>query len=129
MGGPRRPSRHWPVDLFGRGRRDALWRDALALVNAKEWEIFCPPSIEDYFADLKPQALPELELRVPLRSRQAERLAEWVDLLIGARLGEADAIGETLREAEFPVYVTRDLGAAKEYARERYDREPDPRYG
>ena len=27
------------------------------------------------------------------------------------------------------MYVTRDLEAAKEYARTRYDREPDPRYG
>jgi DUF2075 family protein len=107
----------------------ALWRDALDLVHAREWEIFCPPSIEGYFAGLEPQALPELDLRVPLRSRQAERLAEWVDQLIAGRLGVAEAIAESLREADFPVYVTRDLEAAKEYARERYNREPDPRYG
>jgi DUF2075 family protein len=106
-----------------------LWQDALARVHASQWEIFCPPSIEECFADLGPQSLPELELRVPLRSRQAERLAEWVDLLIAGRLGEAEAIAETLREAEFPVYVTRDLAAAKDYVRDRYDREPDPRYG
>ncbi|MDP9227131.1 MAG: DUF2075 domain-containing protein [Actinomycetota bacterium] len=107
----------------------SLWRDALGRVHTDDWEVFCPPSIEEYFADLEHQSVPELELRVPLRSRQAERFAEWVDLVIAGRLGAAEAIVETLREADFPVYVTRDLGQAKDYAHERYDREPDPRYG
>lgn len=106
-----------------------LWREALDHVDANEWEIFCPPSIEEYFADLHPQSLEELELRVPLRSRQAEELASWVDRVVSGRFGAAEAIADTLRQADFPVYVTRDLAAAKEYARERYQREPDPRYG
>ena len=108
-----------------------LWRDALSRAHADEWEVFCPPSIEKYFADLEPEprSVPELELRVPLRSRQAEKLADWVDLVIAGRLGDAEAIVETLHEADFPVYITRELGAAKDYVRDRYDREPDPRYG
>jgi hypothetical protein len=107
----------------------ALWREALDSVDTSSWEIVCPPTILDYFADLGPQVSPDLELVVPLRSRQAEQLARWVDLLLDGRLAAAEAIAETLREADFPVYVTRDLEAAKEYARTRYEGEPDPRYG
>jgi DUF2075 family protein len=106
-----------------------LWRDALQRVDEREWEVFCPPGIVDHFAELNPCSVPELELLIPLRSRQAERLAEWVDLIIAGRLGQAEAIAQTLRDADFPVYVTRDLSVAKDYVRDRYDREPDPRFG
>ena len=107
----------------------ALWREALDRVDTNSWEIFCPPTILDHFADVAPHVSPALELVVPLRSRQAEQLAEWVDLLLRGKLGAAEAIAESLRQADFPVYVTRDLEAAKEYARTRYEGEPDPRYG
>jgi DUF2075 family protein len=52
-----------------------------------------------------------------------------VDHLISGRITDAEAIAGSLRAADFPVYVTRDLAAAMEYAHERYDGEPDPRYG
>ena len=69
------------------------------------------------------------ELVVPLRCGKPKSWPRWVDFLLAGQLADAEAIAGSLREADFPVYVTRDLEAAKKYARVRYDGEPDPRYG
>ena len=44
-------------------------------------------------------------------------------------MADAERLGEDLASAEFPVYVTRHLEEAREYARERYLGEPDARFG
>ena len=105
-----------------------LWREALA-TGADDWEIFCPPSIADHFSDLDVFVHPELELQVPLRARRGERLHQWVTAVLDGRLREADSEADALRKADYPIYVTRDLEEAKEYAEERYRNEPDRRFG
>jgi len=45
------------------------------------------------------------------------------------RIDEAHALAMRLRAEGFPIYVTRDLERAREYARQRFAGEVDRRYG
>ncbi|MEO8275817.1 MAG: DNA/RNA helicase domain-containing protein [Thermoanaerobaculia bacterium] len=45
------------------------------------------------------------------------------------KLKAAREIAERLREQGFPIHVTHDLAAARDYVRERFGGEPDRRYG
>ena len=106
-----------------------LWRTALDSFDSSRWEIYCPPSLASYFEGLDCEVLSDLELLVPLRSRQAEQLAVWVGATVVGEIANAESVADSLRRADFPVYVTRELEAAKQYAAERYGGEPDARYG
>lgn len=105
-----------------------LWRVAFA-ESGEAWEVYCPPSVAAAFEGLEVKIRPELELDVPLRARRGEHLHDWVSALLDGRLGDAEAIATELATADYPIYMTRDLNEAKEYARERYRGEPDPRFG
>jgi hypothetical protein len=130
---------HWAalVGLVGTGQSIysgeeggmPLWREALETVGGGAWEVHCPPTLLTHFEDLNVMTHDDLDLRVPLRSRQADAIAAWVDALLAGRIVDAEALADDLREADFPIYVTRDLDTAKDYARHRYGGEPDPRYG
>jgi DUF2075 family protein/ferredoxin-NADP reductase len=135
--GERLPSWASLVGLVGTGQSIysgeeggmALWRQALDSLDSSQWEIFCPPSLASYFEGLDCEVLSDLELLVPLRSRQAEQLAVWAGATLAGEITNAESFAGSLRDADFPLYVTRDLEAAKQYARERYSGEPDARYG
>jgi len=71
-----------------------------------------------------------LDLDVGLRYHAAADLHRWVELVLDdGDLDAAKVLAERLRYAAFPIYVTRDLGAAKDYVLSRFQGEPLRRYG
>ncbi len=59
---------------------------------------------------------PALHLAVAKRSFRAERYADWVNYLIAGDVNGARKIASEL--SEYPIWVTRDLSAAKQLLRE-----------
>jgi DUF2075 family protein len=104
-----------------------LWRVAIES-SSQEWEIFCPPDLADTLSG-SVTTFDDLDLGLSLRSRQAANLHDWVAALLGSELREAEGIAAGRWRETFPMYLTRDLGEAREYARERYSNDPDARYG
>jgi hypothetical protein len=104
-----------------------LWRDAIGS-SSEDWEIFCPPELAEVFSG-SATAIGDLDLGLSLRSRQAANLHEWVAALLAGELGVAEAIASGEWRQTFPLYLTRELDEAREYARERYSNDPDARYG
>src|SRR5690606_37756335 len=71
-----------------------------------------------------------LDLDTSLRAQAAGDLHRWVGgLLDGREPAMFDALARRLRRDGFPIYVTRDLEAAKGYVRDRFAHEPARRYG
>lgn len=107
------------------------WRDAILAASADTWRIHVPPTLLDAFDGCHVTAHTELELTVPLRSRRAQILHDWVSHLLSGNLAFAARLANRMDEAAaaFPIYLTRDLDTAKSYARARYSNEPDRRYG
>ena len=130
---------HWAalVGLVGEGQEIysgeeagiAQWRLALEQADVGSWEVCCPPLLAEHFAGLDVHAMPELALTVPLRSRQADDLDQWVAMLLEGEIASAAAIGQRMAARTYPIYVTRDLAMARSYAEESYNEHPDGRYG
>ena len=108
----------------------AQWRDAISPPQAQEhWKLHCPPRLQERFDGLDVTVHEELGLDVTLRSRRAEHLHEWVALLLGGEISAARRQGRAIERYGYPMYVTRSLDAAREYARHRFVDEPAKRYG
>jgi hypothetical protein len=106
------------------------WREATSRPNASEqWNVHCPPRLGSSFTGLDVTEHAALDLTVTLRSRRADRLHQWVAALLEGRLAAAARHALNIRAEAFPLYLTRDLDDAKTYARERYEAEPDARFG
>jgi DUF2075 family protein len=106
------------------------WRDAVSnSSNTKTWSIHCPPKLKDQFQGLSVSTHEELDLNVTLRSKRAEDLHQWVHLLLSGSLSLAHRQALKIRHAQYPLYVTRDIEEAKQYARQRFDEEPNHRSG
>jgi hypothetical protein len=107
----------------------AQWNDALATMD-KPWHVHCPPSLASVFTNAAETTVEErLSLDVTLRSHRAEEIHRWVSFLLGGDLAACKPLAEQLLSQGFELYVTRDLEAAKTYARERYAGAQDARYG
>lgn len=106
------------------------WADALCgIPNSEEWIIHTPPRLADTFEGLRVRTHPELDLTVSLRSRRAEELHAWVARLLEGELDAAAQVAASVRRSGFSLYVTEDLDAAKSYLYDRYEDEPNRRYG
>jgi DUF2075 family protein len=106
------------------------WRDAVShSSNTKTWSIHCPPKLKDEFQGLLVNTHEELDLNVTLRSKRAEDLHEWVRLLLDGKLKSAHQQAVKIRYAQYPIYVTRNIDEAKQYARQRFSEEPNHRSG
>lgn len=106
------------------------WRDALSSQpNAAHWVVHCAPRLASGFDGLRVHTHRELDLTVPLRSRRASELDEWVSHVLAGGLEFANQLALRMDHDVYPIYVTRDLEEARRYARQRYPGEPDKRYG
>jgi hypothetical protein len=104
------------------------WSDAAA-GGTERWSVHCPSKLRGVFAAHDVTTNDYLDLTVSLRSRRADMLHEWVGLLLDGDLKNAARRGAGIHASNFPMYLTRELGDAKEYARWRYADDPDGRYG
>lgn len=107
------------------------WADAVA-GSTDRWLVHGPAAHQELFAARGiPYAVePALNLDTSLRAQSAVDLHRWVShVLDRGALDDARPIALRLRDAGFPIYVTRDLEAAKDYVLTRFSVEPDRRYG
>jgi hypothetical protein len=118
---------HWAtlIGLVGQGQEIysgeegglAQWADAIR-GSDMPWEIMCSPEHASAFDGLTVTPYGDLQLRVPLRARRAEQLDEWVALLLQGSVAEAADRAIDVHLAGFPLRFTRDLDAARGYARD-----------
>ena len=100
------------------------------------WKIYVSSVIEsDNYLDGVPLAsiapsaniFDDLHLSVDMRSFRNKNVAEFAEALISNRPNRARDLYDKVTE-NYPIYVTRDLNAAKEWVREKTKR-PSDRYG
>ena len=126
------------IGLIGEGQEIHLgeesgivqWADAVAESSAR-WHVHCPPRLAETFSAFGPLVHEEkkLDLTVSLRAHLAEDVQDWIAALIDGQIEAASALSQQIRSQGFVMYVTRDLGEAQSYARERYSGAFDSRYG
>ena len=96
------------------------------------WQVHCPPEQTGVFTAIVPGDLhphPRFDLTISLRTHLAKEVQPWVAQLLAGNLSAAAALLPSLIQAGYAPYVTQDLDAAKAYCRDRYQTEPDKRYG
>ena len=106
----------------------AEWGRALASREAR-WEVWMPPEAiagdvamarQRLFPDgqvpVFASAKPALHLAVSKRSYRAEKYADWVNRVIAGDVTAARKTADAL--SEYPIWLTRDLSAAKGLLRE-----------
>lgn len=109
------------------------WRHAVeGCRDPSAWTIHAPAELEEVFlgGDLRTEWEPSLNLDTELRFHAARSLHEWVETFITEGPSEKAAeVGERLWGEGYRLLVTRDLEAAKAYAHERFEDDPEARYG
>lgn len=106
------------------------WKTAIDPPNAEaKWNVWCAGKLRDTFAGHEVRTDDRLDLTVSLRSRRAEVLHAWVADTLDGTLAPAARKAMAIQTEGFPMYLTRSLEEAKDYARWRYRDEPDKRYG
>ena len=107
------------------------WADAVKQSSAR-WEVHGPTSEKVLFEDVGVvfQDEPTLGLDVTLRAHAASHLHQWVSLVLdAANPTNAASLAAKLRREGYPIYITRDLDAARQYVRHRFSGETQRRYG
>ena len=125
------------VALIGSGQEINTGEAGLAewgkTINEKfsNWEIYISPELKDGSsnianyklfektpANLSITELPELHLKVSIRSYKAEKLSDWVEALLEDNTLKAkDLLENHLKD--YPIFLTRDLDKAKEFLRNK----------
>lgn len=124
------------IALVGGGQEIFLGEAGLeewgrAVVVRPHWQVVASPEVlaggasvsgHRLFEDGVPQGIvfraePLAHLKVGVRSVRARRFAEWVDALLALDASRARDLLPDRRE--FPLYVTRDLNAARSWLRAR----------
>lgn len=121
------------------GEEDGLiqWRDALER-SSQPWTVHAPPELIGTFggASIPVRWYPVLNLDTEIRFHRSTGLHELVENLLVKN--DAISTARIAKEATAPygrktdgmkLYITRDLGAAKDYLRNRYGEDPHARYG
>ena len=105
------------------------WNDAIAVMNGP-WTVHCPPELAPVFTAAS-EVCPDkhLGLDATLRSHRAEDVHKWVAHLLSGDLSTCKQLSAGLLSSGFEIYVTREVEAARLYARERYRDAVDARYG
>jgi len=105
------------------------WNDALGVMD-RPWVVHCPPSLAHVFTNAaETRVREELSLDTTLRSHRAQDIHVWVAKLLDGQLEECKRLSYELLSQGFQLYVTRDPEAAKLYVQDRYQDQPDARYG
>ncbi|MHB1327546.1 MAG: DNA/RNA helicase domain-containing protein, partial [Gemmatimonadales bacterium] len=109
------------------------WKTAVeGARNKAEWTIHAPPNLLDEIgvAAVPIESRPTLHLGTELRFHAAADVHRFVALVLEG--GKTEAIREVaslLESAEHHLRLTRDLGKAKAYLRERYADDSERRFG
>ena len=107
------------------------WAEAVKR-SGVDWQVHGPTAQRDPFAahGIGYEEDQALGLDVMLRAQAAGHLHRWVSMVLDdGDLNGAAPLARELRMEGFPIYVTRDLDAARQYIRDRFAAEPLRRYG
>jgi len=106
------------------------WFEAIESKHAvSDWKVYSPPRFSKSFPNHAITECEELDLNHSLRSKQAEYLHDWVQSLLSGQLAEASKISQRIWIQNFPIFISRDLGDAKQYVTQRFEGESGKRYG
>lgn len=98
----------------------------------RDWEVVYPSKLKDVFAGqntVKGIDYDVFDLTVSLRSHLAGDVSSFVNHVIDGDIKKASGLADSIYDAGYSMYFTRDLNAAKEYCRERYEGCFNKRYG
>ena len=105
------------------------WNDALGVVDCN-WRVTCPSRLQETFTNATKVGVTDtLDLTISLRTHTAEQSHAWVAHLLEGRLNEAAETANQLRQSDYALYFTRDMRSARRYAKERYGKAEDRRFG
>ena len=105
------------------------WNDALSN-TACDWTIVCPSKLSNVFKDQPNIEIEDsLDLTVSLRTHLAGDVSKFVNNFIEGNLIEAKKYLNSIYDAGFTMFVTRNLQDAKDYCKERYEGQFSKRYG
>jgi DUF2075 family protein len=100
---------------------------------SEQWTIHGPSHLKGRLSSCTHSFLadPLLNLSTTLRSHVASDLYVWVGGLLDQTTPQQSlrTLAHELRLSGFPIYLTRNLEEAKEYARNRYSNEVERRFG
>ncbi len=108
------------------------WRAAiLGSTQRGTWTVHAPPTVEAEMAGVPTLEVdPRLHLETELRFHLAQTVHPYVEsLLADATLEVLRATALSLEADGYTLRVTRDLEEAKHYLRDRYDSDPQARFG
>jgi hypothetical protein len=106
------------------------WREALLPPSASErWQVHCAPRLVDDFSDLDVTTHDQLDLTISLRTKRAEHLHDWVARVLNGSPALANPLAQRIQAQAYPMYLTRDLDAAKGYVRAMLGEAPEWRTG
>lgn len=107
-----------------------LWKDAIKKSRHK-WEVLCPPSLDDQYADCKiieDELREKLSLVNSLRSNCSTMLSSAMNCLIAGQVDEARRLYAHCKKL-YPIYITKNLNKAKEFCKEHYKDDETKKYG
>ena len=96
------------------------------------WEIICPDKLLEVFPGkniIENKNRSALNLSMSLRTHLAGDVSKFANALVDGNIALARSLSDGIIEQGFGMYVTRNLNHAKKYLRERYNDEPNKRYG
>lgn len=107
-----------------------LWQTAIKK-SRHEWEVLCPPSLDDQYADCKiieDDLRGKLSLVNSLRSNCSTMLSSAMNCLIAGQIDEARKLYAHCKKL-YPIYITKNLNKAKEFCKEHYKNDETKKYG
>jgi DUF2075 family protein len=135
----RQPDWSVVVGLIGEGQQIHVgeeegieqWNQGLEQARSP-WQVHCSPQHAEYFTAVAPDHLHTADLfnlTTSLRTHLAKHVQTWVACVLAAEPHRAAEIMPDLIAEGFVAYLTRDLAAAQQYCRDRYQHQLDKRYG
>jgi hypothetical protein len=127
------------VGLIGEGQKihvgeeDGMeqWNTGLQQASSN-WYVHCSPEYASCFTAIDSSRLHtehQFNLSTSLRTHLAQDVQTWVATVLMGDFTTAAQVMPALRSAGFDAYLTRDLELAKSYCRDRYQTQPQKRYG
>lgn len=109
------------------------WAEAVERSSQSiNWDVHGPDSLSHLFTTVNYISDNSLSLDVSLRSHLSLRVHEFVSSLVSPPISGEEKVNEICQEVQnsgFVFRITRDLEEAKKYMQERYDDNPDARFG
>mgnify|MGYP000858406387 CR=1 FL=1 len=104
------------------------WYNAITNSN-KNWDVVCPNKLANIFKDINVQTYDVLDLKVSIRSHTAAEVSNFINKFISGNIDEAAKLIDKIPQEDFHMYYTKNLERAKNYCKNKYEKQPKKRYG